>query len=100
MRPIIGKHRVSSKWHGRGEVAQEVGSNPACGFLVQLIEACPELCRRGELGWPVDRHQQVQLALLGPHCGQIDSEVDDGIGLELLSDRVVAIDIGQRTDAM
>lgn len=76
MRAFIGKHRVNSIWQGRGEVRQEVGSDPVCGFLVQPNE--------GELGRPVDRHQQVQVALLGPNLGQIDVEVADGIGLELL----------------
>lgn len=39
VRPLIGKHRVNSIWHGRGEAPQEVGSNPACGFLGQLNES-------------------------------------------------------------
>ena len=73
-------------WDGGGQVPQEVARDPARGFLVQFHESEP--------GRPVNGDPQVQLALLGAHLGQIDVEVTDGIRLELLSGRFVAIDVG------
>jgi len=70
----------------------EVASDAPSGLLVQLNE--------GELGGPIDRHQQVKLALLGPHLCQIDVEVADRLRLELRPDRLVAIDLGQPADAV
>ncbi len=37
-----------------------------------------------ELGNAIDGHEQVELALLGADLGQIEMEIADGIGLELL----------------
>ncbi len=74
--------------HGCGEMPQEVGSDPASGLLVQLHE--------GELRGPVDCHQQVERALLGPHLGEIDVEVADAVRLELRPHRLVAIDVCSR----
>jgi hypothetical protein len=36
----------------------------------------------GELAGPVDGHEQMKLALLGPHLGDVDVEEADGVGLE------------------
>ena len=69
---IAGEHRVDSVWHGRSEVPQEVASDAPGGLLVPLHE--------GELGRPVDCHQQVELALLSTHLGEIDVKVADRIG--------------------
>ena len=69
---IVGEHHVDSVWHGRGEVPQEVASDALGGLLVQL--------HKGELGLPVDCHQQAGLALLGAHLGEIDVKVADWIG--------------------
>jgi len=92
VRPIVGEHGVDPVRHGRREMAQEVASDAASGFLVQLHESA--------LGGSVDGHQQVELALLGSNLGEIDVEVADRIRLELLPDGLVAIDLGQPTDAM
>ena len=87
---IVSEHRVDPVWHGCGEVTQKVTSDAPSGLLMQLD--------KGELGRPVDRHQQVELALLRSHLGKIDVEVADGIRFELLSDRLVVIDLGQSAD--
>ncbi len=92
VRTIVSEHRVDPVRHGCGQVPQEVAGNPAGGLLVQFDER--------ELGRPVDRYQQVELALLGPHLGQIDVEVADRVLLELLSGRLVAIDLGQPADTV
>lgn len=67
---VIGEHRVDAARHSGSEVAQQVRGDPTGGFFVQLEE--------GELRGPVDRDQQVELALLGSHLGQIDVEVPMG----------------------
>ena len=43
---------------------------------------------------------EAQLALLGPDLGDVDVEVADRVGFELLPVRLVAIDIGQPGDAV
>jgi hypothetical protein len=55
---------------------------------------------KSELGRTVDGHQQVQLALPGPHFGEIDVKVADGVCLELRPCRLAAVDLGQPADAM
>lgn len=92
VRAVVGEHRVNAVGHGGGDVAQEVASDPTGGLLA-LLDNC-------ELGRPVDRDQQVELALFGSHLGQIDVKVADGVRLELRSHRLVAIDIGQPADAV
>jgi len=92
MRPIVGEHDVDPVRHGCGEMAQKVTGDPAGGFFMEFV--------KGELGRPVDGHQQVEFALLSPYLGKIDVEVTDRIRLELLSGRLVAIDVGHPTDAM
>ena len=42
----------------------------------------------------------MELAFLGPDLGDVDVEVADRIGLELLLRRLVAFDIGQAADAV
>jgi hypothetical protein len=37
---------------------------------------------KGELGGAVDGNEEVELALLGPHLGDVDVEVADRVGLE------------------
>ena len=48
----------------------------------------------------IDCHEQVEFALLGSHLGNVDVEVADGIGLELLPSAFVATGLGQTTDPM
>ena len=42
----------------------------------------------------------MQLALLGPHLGDVDVEVADRVGLELLLGRLVAFDLRQPADVV
>jgi hypothetical protein len=52
----------------------------------------------GELGGAVHGHEQVQLAFFGADLGDVEVEVADGIGLELLLWRLGSFDIGQAGD--
>lgn len=37
---------------------------------------------KGELAGPIYGHEQVELALFGPHLGDVDVEVPDSVVLE------------------
>ena len=54
----------------------------------------------GELRSSVDGHEEVELALGGPHLGQVDVEEADRIAVELLPPGLVAFHLGQTADAM
>jgi hypothetical protein len=69
---------------------QEVHGHAHGGFLVQFDE--------GELGGPVDGHEQIEPALLSADLGNVDVEVADRIGLELALGRLVALDLRQTGD--
>jgi len=49
----------------------------------------------GELRGSVDGDEEVELALLGPDLGDVNMEDADGVGLEALADRLVAVGLGQ-----
>jgi hypothetical protein len=75
----------------RDQRAQKVSSDLSCGFLMQLSES--------ELAGAINGHKQVEAAFLRVHLGDVDVEVADGVGLELLR-RLVAGHLGQAADAM
>ena len=76
--------------HGLDQGFEETGSYAAIGLLVQLGVS--------ELGRPVDRHEQVELAFLSSHLGNVDVDIADGIGLELLLSSLVALGLRQTAD--
>jgi len=78
--------------HGRDEMAKEVGGDRRRSLLVQLNE--------GELGCPVDNDEEMEHTLLGPHFRDVDVEVPDRVGFELLLRRLVPLDIRQLADAV
>ena len=54
----------------------------------------------GKLGGAVDGDEEIELALGGLHLGDVDVEVADRIGLELLANQLVAFDLRQTADPM
>src|SRR3954451_9314650 len=78
--------------HSLDEGAEEVGGDAPGGFFVQLD--------KGELGGPVDGHQEIELALSGMDLGDINMEVAERIGLELALARLLALDVRQPGHAM
>ena len=66
VRAVFGEHRVDPVCHGCHDVTEKVTSDATRRLLVQF--------HKGELGSPVNRHQHAQLALFGPHFGQIDGK--------------------------
>ena len=65
---------------------------PSISFVNQLGD--------GELARAVDANEQVELAFGGLHLGDVHVEEADGIALEALSLRLVALDVGQAGDAV
>ena len=53
-----------------------------------------------ELRCPVNRHKKVEFSFLAANLGDVDVEATYRIGLELLLSRLVALDLGQPTDAV
>jgi hypothetical protein len=89
---VVGKHGMDLVGNGFDQRLQEVRGHAHGGFLVQLDE--------GELGGPVDRHEQVEPAFLGTDLGNVDVEVADRISLELALVRLVALHLWQAGDAV
>ena len=89
---IVGENRMNLVRHGRDEVAKEVGGDPCGCFLMQL--------GKGEFRRSVDSDEEMELAFLGPHFGNVDMEEADRVSLELLPRRLVPLDIWQLADAM
>ena len=74
----------------RHEGVQKGGGGHAIGFGDQLDE--------GEFARAVDGDIEMQLAFGGLHFGDVDVEITDRIGLELLLRRLVAFDVRQAAD--
>ena len=75
------------------------------GFEKGFEEGCGRLSRSslmqfgiGKLRRSVDRYEQIEFAFLGAHFGNVEMEIADRIGLELLSCRFVAFGFWQTTD--
>jgi hypothetical protein len=79
---VVGEDRVDLVGNCRDEMAQEFGCDHLGGPLVQFDI--------GELGRPMDGHEEIELAFRGLHLGDVDVEVSDG---ELRLGRLVAFDV-------
>lgn len=77
MHSVISEHGMDLVRHSLEKRIQEVGRNPLSGLLMHLHE--------NELGSAVDGDQKIELALLRAHLRDIDMEVADRIGFELLA---------------
>ena len=83
---VVGENGVNFIRDGLDEFLQKVGGLAPSRPFHQPGE--------GELGGAVDGDKEVELALGGAHLGEIDVEVADGIHLELLLGRTLAVEIG------
>src|SRR3982751_6913901 len=92
VRAIVGQNRVHPLGHSRDQVSEEVARDAAGDPLMQRHE--------GELGRAVDRNQQVELALLGPHLREVDVEEADRVRLEAGALGLVALRLGQPRDTV
>jgi hypothetical protein len=88
---VVGKHGVDLVRNSLEQGAEEIAGHAPGGLFMHLDE--------GELRGTVDGDQEIELALFGAHLRQINMEVADRIGLELLAPGPVALHIGQPGDA-
>jgi hypothetical protein len=89
---IVGKHGVDLVGDGFDQAEQEVARGRSLAVLVQLD--------KGELAGPVDRHEHVEIALLGAQLGHIDVKIADGVCAELAPFGFVAFELRQAADVM
>ena len=87
---VVGEDGGDLVGDGGDQAAQEVCSRFARHLLVQFDE--------GELRGPVDRDDEIELALSGSDLGEVDMEIADRIGLELALRRGFAFDLRQARD--
>ena len=74
------------------KIAQKTAGGRCSCLLMKFDES--------ELRDAVDGDEHVQLALLSAHFGDIDMEIANRIGLELLLLRLLTLDIHKAADAM
>ena len=77
LKAVVGEHGVDPVRDVFKEPAEEVRRDPSGRAIVEF--------RKGELADPIDGHEQIQLALLGPDLGEIDVDVAQRIGFERLA---------------
>ena len=77
----VGEHRVDCVGNGIDQTAKTVSSIPSGDPLMQFGE--------GELAGAIDSHKHGQLALLGPHLGDIDVEIANRIRLERSAEQTI-----------
>ena len=87
---VVGEDGVDPVGDGLDQAAQEVRGRAARHLLMQFDE--------GELRGPVDRDDEMELALSGSNLGDVDMEIADRIGLELALGRGFAFDLRQARD--
>ena len=76
--------------HGLEHMLQDLPSGAAVSFFNELGD--------GELGSPVDAHEETELALRRLHLSDVEVKEPDGVTLELLALRLVPLDIRQARD--
>jgi hypothetical protein len=89
---IIGQNDVEPVGHDGDQVTQEGCGDHLPGLLVQFNES--------ELGSAVDGDEEIQLALSRLNLRDINMEVAERVGSELLLCGLVAIDLGQSADVV
>src|SRR3546814_16798992 len=73
---VVGQHGMDLVGKRLDQAVQEISSGAPGGALVQL--------GKGELGDTVDRHEHLELAVLGAHFGDVDVNISDRLALEPL----------------
>ena len=92
MDAVVCENRVDLVGDGLDECFEKIGRRLPIGSVVQLGV--------DEFGRPIDGHEEVELTFLGPHFGDVDVEIADGIGLELLLGRFVPFRLRQPADGV
>lgn len=89
---VVGQYGVDLVGHRLQQALQELPSRAPIRRFNELGD--------GELGGPVDAHEEIELTLGSLHLGDVNVEEPDGVTLELLSSGLVALDIRQARDAV
>ena len=89
---VVGQHRVDLIGHRLDQRAEKVGSRLPRRFPLKPGER--------ELGGPVDRDEEGELAFLRSNLGNVDVEVADRVVGELAALELVAFELGQAADAV
>ena len=90
---VVGEHRVDFVGDEFDERLQEVCGSSSGGAFDES--------GKSKLGGAIHGHEEPELAFLGPDLGEINVEVADGIGLELLLGPAgMALQFRQPADAM
>ena len=89
---VVGQYCMDLVRHSRDQRGEEGRRSNPVGFVDQLDE--------GEFASAVNADKEEQFALCRLHLGNVDVEVADRVGFELLFGGLVAFDIRQPSDAM
>jgi hypothetical protein len=89
---VVGQDRVDLVRDGRDQLFEERAGGHHRGASDQADE--------DELARAVDGDEQVKLSFGGADFGRIDMEVANGVSLERLPGRLVALDFRQSADAV
>lgn len=89
---IVGENRVDLVGNCSDQVEKELLRDRRCGSFMQFDI--------GKFTGPVDGHEEIEPAFCAADLGDIDVEVADRIGFELLLRRRIAIDVRQATNAV
>ena len=90
MLAFVGEHGVNFIRHGLDQCLADVDRDALGGPFMHLDE--------GKLRGSIDRDQQIEPAFFGAHFRDVDVEVADRVGLELLAPRPVAVELRQSGD--
>ena len=82
---VVGEGGMDPIGDSLDETAQEVRGRAARHLPVQFDE--------GEFGGPLNRDDEMELALRGSDIGDVDMEIADRVGLELALQRGFAFDL-------
>ena len=89
---VVGEHRVDEVGNRVDQGVEEGRGRRGIGALDEPHE--------GELRGPVGGNKQIELAFGGSYLGDIDVELADRVALEGPLRRLVALDLGEPTDAV
>ena len=87
---VIVENGVDPIGHGFQQMLEELPGRLSVGCFNELSD--------GEFGRAVNAHIEIELTFSRLHLGNVDMEEPDGVALELLSLRFVALDVRKTGD--
>lgn len=89
---VVSEDRVDLVRARLDQMAQEIGGVHLAGLLVKLDE--------DELRGAIDGDEHIELAVFRADLGDVDVDIADRIGFELLLGRGFSLQVGQAGDVM